>query len=202
MERWEINGDILEFDEETHTYWVNGEEKKSVTQVLKMKFAHKYDGVDEATLKKAAEKGSWVHETIEVYEKYGIASNEVQEFRDYMFLKKFFKFEVRENEIPIILKYKDLTVCGRIDLVLQEDQVYGPTTGLGDIKCTSAFDKEYLACQLNLYRLGYQQSYGEEIKFLRGLHLKNGKRKYADIPINEKAAIELLEQYIGAEGNE
>lgn len=191
MERWKIGNDVLEFDEATHAYWCNGQKCISVTQLLKFKFLRKYEGIDESILQRAAEKGSWVHETIEMYEKYGIESNEVQEFSDYLFLKKAFKFEAIGNEIPIIIKYKDLIICGRLDLVLQEQE----SIGLGDIKCTSVFDKEYLAYQLNLYKIGYEQCYGTTIEFLRGLNLKNGVRKYAPIPINKEAVIELLENY-------
>lgn len=146
MERWEIGNEVLEFDEATHTYLCNGQKCISVTQLLKFKFPKKYDGIDETILKRAAEKGSWVHETIEMYEKYGIDSNEVLEFQDYLFLKKAFNFETMGNEIPIIIKYKDLIICGRLDLVLKENM----RKGLGDIKCTSTFDKEYLIYQLNL----------------------------------------------------
>ena len=191
MERWEIGNDVLEFDEATHTYWCNGQKCKSVTQLLKFKFPRKYEGIDEEILQRAAAKGTFVHETIEMYEKYGVEANETQEFRDYLFLKKTFKFEAIGNEIPIIIKYKDLIICGRLDLVLQEQE----SIGLGDIKCTSVFDKEYLAYQLNLYKIGYEQCYGGEIKFLRGLNLKNGVRRYAPIPINESIVIELLENY-------
>lgn len=193
MERWEINGDILEFDEETHTYWVNGEKRPSVTQVIKFKFPNKYGGVDEAVLKRAAEKGTELHESIEIYETYGITSEELQEFRNYLFLKQQFKFDVVECEKPIILKYKDLVVCGRLDLVLKDNG----KLCLGDIKRTSVLDKEYLAYQLNLYRLAYQQCYGELIEGLRGIHLRKEKRKYLELPINEEITYQLLEEYIG-----
>lgn len=76
-------------------------------------------------------------------------------------------------------------------MVLQEKG----KTGLGDIKCTATLDKEYLAYQLNLYKLGYEQCYGEQVEILRALHLKNGARRYVTIPINESAVIELLENY-------
>lgn len=192
MERWELGNDVLEFDEETHTYWVNGKKCPSVTQVLKFKFPRKYEGIDEEVLKKAAERGTYVHECIEMYERYGIDSSEVQEFRDYLFLKDKFKFKVTGNELPIIIRYKDLTICGRLDLALQE----GSMQGLGDIKSTATFDKEYLAYQLNLYKMGAYQTYGLITEFLRGLHLRKGVRKYAEIPINEQPVIELLEEYI------
>lgn len=191
VEKWIVGENTLVFDEDTHTYWCNGIKCISVTQLLKYKFPKKYEGIDESILKRAAEKGSYIHETIEMFEKYGIESNEIQEFRDYLFLKNKFNFIAIENEKPIIIKYKDLVICGRLDLVLEENK----KIGLGDIKCTSTFDKEYLAYQLNLYRIGFMQCYEKEIEFLRGIHLKNGVRKYAAIPINEGAAIELLEDY-------
>lgn len=192
MERWELNKDILEFDEDTHTYWCNNQKCISVTQLLKFKFPKKYDGIDEAILKKAAERGTYLHECIEMYERYGIDSSEEQEFRDYLFLKEKFKFKVTGNELPIIVKYKGLIICGRLDLTLQE----GEQHGLGDMKFTAQLDKEYLAYQLNLYKLGAEQTYGLQPEFLRGIHLKKGVRKYTPIPINEKAIFELLDDYI------
>ena len=87
--------------------------------------------------------------------------------------------------------------AGRIDLVLKE----GNNVGIGDIKRTSTFDKEYVAYQTNLYRLGYQQSYGTKISFLRGVHLRNDVRKYIELPINENMAMELINKYLEKENN-
>ena len=192
IENWKIGENDLIYHDDTHSYYVNGEKCISVTQLLKHKFSNKYDGVSEAVLNKAAIRGNKVHESIEMYEVYGLPSNELQEFRNYLFLKKTFGFEVKGNEVPIILKYKDLTVCGRLDLVLVEDG----ELMLGDIKSTSTLDKEYLAYQLNLYRLAYQQCYGEEIKGLRGLHLRKDVRKYIQLPINEELVYQLLDKYM------
>ena len=68
--------------------------------------------------------------------------------------------------------------------------------GLADIKRTATLDKQYLAYQLNLYRIAYRQCYGIEAKFLRGVHLRENVRKFVEIPINEKMAMELVTQYI------
>ena len=46
------------------------------------------------------------------------------------------------------------------------------------------------------------QSYGKDIKFLKGLHLREDIRKYVNIPINEKMALELLNEYLGGLDNE
>ena len=109
-------------------------------------------------------------------------------------MQKQYKFNTLDNEVPIILFKDDIPVgAGRLDLVLEEKD----KLGLGDIKRTSVLDKEYLAYQLNLYRLGYQQCYDKEITFLKGLHLREDVRKNINIPINERLAEKLVEEYIG-----
>lgn len=190
MESIEIKGGVLEYIDETHTYLYDGVILPSITQILKVKFGSKYDGIPKATLERAAEQGSAVHKAIEDYERHGIEST-VPELRNYKFLKKAYKFECLKNEVPVVLfKDDEAVACGRLDLVLQE----GNEIGLGDIKRTSVLDKNYLAYQLNLYRIAYQQCYGTEISFLKGLHLRNDVRKYIDLPINENLAYEVLNQ--------
>ncbi len=193
METFEIAGHTLEYIDETHNYLVDGICVPSITQILKIKFGNKYNGVPKAILNKAAEQGTAVHKAIEDYEQKGIDNKDCQELKDYKFLKKSYKFECKDNEVPIILFKDDEPIAaGRLDLVLQ----IGDKTGLGDIKRTSVLDKDYLAYQLNLYRIGYRQSYGIEAEFLKGLHLRNGVRKFHHIPINENMAWELVNKYM------
>ena len=195
MESFEIKGGVLEYIDETHTYLYEGVVLPSITQVLKAKFGGKYDGIPKATLERAANLGSEVHKAIEDFEKNGIESN-LTELRNYKFLKKAFKFDCIDNEVPVVLFQDDEPIaCGRLDLVLTE----GDQIGLGDIKRTSALDKNYLAYQLNLYRIAYQQCYGTEISFLRGLHLRNDVRKYINLPIDESLAYEVINQFYKGE---
>ena len=193
QETWEIKGHVVEFLEDEHIYLCDGIILPSITQILKIKFGNKYDGISKEVLQRAAELGSAVHQAIEDYEKYKIDNIGCTELRNYKFLKKAYKFECIDNEVPVILFKDDEPVaCGRLDLVLEENR----EIGLGDIKRTSALDKEYLAYQLNLYRIAFQQCYSKEIKFLRGLHLRNDVRKYINIPINENVAISLLNEFL------
>lgn len=192
MDIYEIKGHTLEYLDSIHCYVVDGVILPSITKILGLKFKDKYKNVKKEVLNKAAKRGTEVHNAIENYCKNGTES-ELREVKNFKFLKKQYKFEVLGNEIPIIIfddRGKPIAT-GRLDLVLKD----GEKIGLGDIKRTSVLDKEYLTYQLNLYRIGYQQCYGTEIKFLKGLHLRNEVRKYIDIPINEKAAKELLNEY-------
>jgi hypothetical protein len=196
IESWNIAGGLLEYIDDTHTYIFNGEILPSITQILKVKFNKKYEGVSKKVLQRASELGTAVHNAIEDYEKKGIEDVECVELRNYKFLKKAYKFECIDNEVPVVLFQNNKPVaCGRLDLVLKKDE----EIGLGDIKRTATLDKNYLAYQLNLYRIAYQQCYGTEIKFLRGLHLRNDTRKYINIPINEELAEDLLNDFL--EGN-
>lgn len=197
MEEWEINGNTLEYDDTTHTYLVNGVIVPSVTQVMQVKFGNKYEGIKSDVLNRAAERGTAIHKAIENYCKgMDDGSKEVHNFN---FLMNYYKIKPVKNEVPIILMVDNQPViAGRLDLVLQEND----TLSLADIKTTSQLDKEYLAYQLNLYRLGYMQSYGEKIDKLYGLHLRGDKRKLVELPINEDIALELLEKYERSKNNE
>jgi hypothetical protein len=197
MESFEIKGGVMEYIDETHTYIYDGVVLPSITQILKIKFGNKYDGVSKSTLERASQQGTAVHQAIEDFEKQGIESP-LPELRNYKFLKKAHGFECIDNEVPVVLFYYDAPIaCGRLDLVLTE----GDETGLGDIKRTATLDKNYLAYQLNLYRIAYQQCYGTEISFLRGIHLRNDVRKYVTLPINEHLVEEILNEYFKENDN-
>ena len=193
-----IKGYELEFLPEEHIYLVDGVIVPSITQLLKVKFGGKYDGISLATLDAAAAKGTEIHEAIERLCKTGEES-ELKEVRNFKFLQKHYGFEVKDNEVPVILFKDDNPIAaGRLDLVLTKDG----ETGLGDIKRTSALDKNYLAYQLNLYRIAYQQCYGVEITFLKGVHLREDVRKYINIPISEESAWEIVDLYFSEEEDE
>lgn len=195
METWEIKGHTLEYIDETHQYICDGVLIPSITQIMKVKFGNKYNGVSKEILNNAAKKGTEVHEAIELLCKTGEVKD-LKEVKNFMFLQKQYKFEVLENEVPIILFKDDKPIAGgRLDLVLQMKGLIGG----GDIKRTSTLDKEYLAYQLNLYRIGYRQCYGVEWQFLKGLHLREDTRRFIDLPINENMAWALIDEYLERE---
>ena len=198
IESWNIAGGLLEYIDESHTYIFNGVILPSITQILKVKFGNKYLGVSNSTLERAANLGTEVHKAIEDYETKGIENIELKELRNYVFLKVRNNFKCLNNEVPIVLFLDDKPVAaGRVDLILEQNG----QVGIADIKRTSTFDKEYVAYQTNLYRIGYQQTYGEDITFLRGLHLRDNTRKYIELPINEEMSLDLVKKYLEKENS-
>ena len=197
-ESWSIGGHDLEYLDSEHIYLVDGVCVPSITQILKIKFGKKYDGISARTLQNASDLGTKVHEAIERYCKTG-EETDIKELRNFKFLQKQYNFTVLENEIPVILFNDDEPVgAGRLDMVIQIDD----NIGLADIKRTSALDKNYLAYQLNLYRIAYRQTYGIEIDFLRGIHLREDVRKFVEIPINEELTWQLIDEFLKEDKNE
>ena len=193
MESWELNGYTLEYDDDLHVYLVDGVIVLSVTQVLGVKFGNKYSNVSPEVLRRAGTRGTKVHKDIEDYCTKGIniGSKEVNNFR---FLKQYYDFDVIKNEIPVIISKDGVALCaGRLDMIID---LHGERA-VADIKTTSTLDKEYLAYQLNLYRLGVLECYPElgDITTLYGIHIREDKRKLAPIPVNESIAWDILEKY-------
>lgn len=186
-----IKGHVLEFYDDEHIYLVDGIMVPSITQILSHRFGRKYDHVSREILQRAADKGTAVHAAIERFCIFGKESD-LPEVRNFAFLQRQYAFTVRENETPVILFLADEPIAaGRLDLVLS----MGGKIGGADIKRTSTLDKEYLAYQLNLYRIAYRQCYGVEWEFLRGVHLRDGVRKFVEIPINENQAWGLVHEW-------
>lgn len=196
----EISGHTLEFFEDEHLYLVDGVIVPSITQILSYKFGGKYAHVRKDVLERAAQAGTAVHEAIERYCKTGEESD-LPELRNFKFLQRQYGFSVVANEMPVIL-FKPHTVtpiaAGRLDLVL----VKGNQVGGADIKRTSTLDREYVAYQLNLYRIAYRQSYCSSWDFMRAIHLREDVRRYVEIPIDEDAAWQLVNEYLEANHEE
>ena len=194
MESWEIAGHVVEFFEEEHLYFVDGLLVPSITTMLKMKFGGKYKDVSPDVLQTAAYTGTIMHKAIQDYEETGLESN-LKELKNYRFLKKHYGWECLKNEVPVILFHDEPIACGRIDMIgmLEEQKT------LFDFKRTATLDKEYLGYQLNLYRIAYQQSYGEEVTALKGIHLREDTRKLIDIKINEPMMWDFIKDWEEAE---
>lgn len=193
MDSWTLPNGTLEFDNDSHTYLYEGIIVPSITQVMRLKFRGMYASVKPEILKASADHGTAVHSAIENWCKSELPSD-LAELRHFQVLKKRYGFEVLKNEIPCVIK--EPSVAGRIDLVLRDKE---GRLALADIKTTASFEKEYVAYQLNLYKKGYEDTYGEEIQALYIVHVRSygGKnfRHFKEIPISDIPYEWLKENY-------
>lgn len=142
------------FDEETHTYTdENGEKLESVTRLLsEVGIAPSYEGISPETMKKAAERGTMIHEEIHnlaVNGELGF-SKEVQSFQDFLGSR----WKVVESEKMVW----DTNFAGTLDLVLYDaeaDKYY-----VADIKTTSEPHLKSTSFQTSIYAYLYQRMPG------------------------------------------
>lgn len=190
MKYWEINGHSLEFDEEDHIYICDGIIVPSVSKILKSKF-NDYACVSRSVLEQAREKGTALHEAIELYETTGQTST-LKEFHNYLFLKNRIGFTNICNELPVIYEEDGKVLfAGQLDQIIVIDGDFG----INDFKRVSAPNKEKITYQLNLYKIAYEQSYHQQINRLSFMQLREDKRRFIPLPINEQLAKELLKNY-------
>lgn len=129
------------FNQEEHTYLLNGNLLSGVTSLLNRQlFQKKYDTIDEAILRKAAERGSLIHETIELVDSLGVASD-MAEVQAYLDIKAKNNLTTHCNEY---LVSDNEHIASSIDIVFDD-------CSLADIKTTSKLDKEYVSWQLSIY---------------------------------------------------
>ena len=135
------------FDPDTHTYTneETGELLSGITgTLLKRLFPSKYDGVPKDILAKAAEKGSNVHASIELYEKIGVTPS-TQEGKAYADITR------RNGMVTLDCEY---TVTDFKRYASQIDVIYEVqenVVDLADIKTTYKFDEESVSWQLSIY---------------------------------------------------
>ena len=196
METFNIKGGTLEYFDDTHTYLYDGLMLPSVTQILGVKYKNDYASVPPAVLNNAAQRVTAVHKAIENYNVTGYDDGS-EAVRNFKFLQKQYGFEVLDSELPLVIFNDDNVpiACGRLDMTMLMDG----ETGIADIKTVSTLNKEKIAYQLNLYRIGLMHSYGVDAQFLKIIHLRDGIRKFIDSPLNEGMAWELVNEYLEKE---
>ena len=142
-----LNRVAVMFDPDTHTYTneETGEQLSGITgTLLKRLFPGKYDGVPKDILAKAAEKGSNIHASIELYEKIGVTPS-TQEGKAYADITR------RNGMVALDCEY---TVTDFKHYASQIDVIYEVqenVVDLADIKTTYKFDEESVSWQLSIY---------------------------------------------------
>lgn len=184
----ELKESYVCFEKETHTYHFNGKTLKGITGLIKKHlFPNKYDDVPEEVLRKAAEKGTFIHEVCELIDDLGI-EYDLPEAKGYKELKDLYGLNYERSEY-LISDNENVASC--IDKVYRESET---EFSLGDIKTTSKFDREYVRWQLSIYAYLFERQ-NPETKVVRlfGIWLKGEIHQIIEVErIPDKIIEELL----------
>ena len=160
--------DELTFEEERHVYQLDGRILPSVTTIMRPLSNAMYGTVDESILKKAASRGTAVHNAIENYTLFGI--EDIDEayagyFKAYKSWMKQHTLNVLASETKVY--HKTLLYAGTADMIAEVD---GHTI-LIDFKTSAAVNRMLTGVQLEAYAKAFE-SHGFSVDSKAILHLK------------------------------
>ena len=165
------------FNEEQHIYTLGDKQLSGITSIIKrLLFPDMYANVSQAVLNKAAERGTRIHNLIQLWT-MGILSNEdIAELQP--FLDAFHAAELDGWETEYLVSDNE-SVASSIDLVcLDKDG----NIILCDIKTTSVLHTEYLRWQLSIYAYLFErQNPGLKVHGLKAIHIRDGKCSIVDV---------------------
>ena len=132
------------FNEDEHTYELNGKLLSGITPIVGWMFPKTYEGISEDVLQKAADYGHDIHKRCNMLDLYGI-------FDDHESVKDYYTLREENGWLPVDCEYlvsDNKRVASCIDVVYSD--IHGKVV-LGDIKTTSQIHVENVTLQLNLY---------------------------------------------------
>lgn len=180
----------------THTYVTpDGRMLDGITGMISRQlFSSKYDGVDEETMRNAAERGSFIHSVCELVDSLNI-EHESPEAMGYKELKDTYGLRHEESEY---LVSDNVHFASCIDKVYRDGE---STFTLADIKTTYKLDKEYVRWQLSIYAYLFErQNPGAKVLHLYAIWLRGERHELVEVErIPDDVVVSLMEHEVGGE---
>ena len=177
------------FNQENHTYSLNGIALMGITGMIKSQlFPDMYKDIPQYILDKAAERGTMVHESIELFDAGFEPKDTTLELESYKRIKRENGLTTVANEYIVTDKEHfasaiDLVLCNGDDIILT------------DIKTTYTLDKEYVRWQLSIYAYLFELQNPElKVSKLYALWLRDDKSEFAEVKRVESDTIKDLLQ--------
>jgi len=184
----ELKKSPVVFDKESHTYTLGERTLQGITGIITSQlFPDKYAGVSASVLRNAAERGTSVHEEIEMAENGFEPDEPREETLSWKKIKSEARLEWLESEYTVSDE-KDW--ASNIDLVMRDAD--GGIV-LADIKTTYRPDLDYAGWQLGVYRYLFElQNPGLEVKRLLIVWLRDGKGQLIEVTAHGKEEVKRL----------
>ena len=182
---------LFKYFEETHTGFYDGKLVPSITQLISVAFPLD-PNIKEEVLKKAATRGTTIHNEVEKINKLYIdgakdnqvlkevAKSEYAEIKDYYCLLKTFNLKpiFAEQTVFLLDKNGELIAYGHYDFIVEcvksNDLFNCLDLYLFDLKTTSVFDKKKTQLQTQIYRVAIKQAGADLNELTCGIWLRDG----------------------------
>lgn len=190
-----LNDSGVDFNQESHTYTLDGKELQGITGMIgRQLFPDKYSNIPQFVLNKAAERGSMIHEQIELYDSGIIKDAITDELFSYYEIKKENDFITIANEYIVT---DGSNFASGIDLVFD----HKGKIALADIKTTSVLDENYIRWQLSIYAYLFELQNPElKVSELYGIWLREKESELVKVErIPNDVIISLLNAEVNGE---
>ena len=188
----------VRFDEEHHRYFLGEKELSGITGTLiKKAFPDTYKGIPDAILAKAAERGSVVHQNLELFDTIcnsdvNIMPSVLPEVKDYNEMLISYGLHHVDSEYLVT---DNENFASAIDKVLADDEgnIY-----LADIKTTATLHYDNVSLQLSIYAKWFEEQNPDlKVKEIVCMWFKNGQSKFQPLPrVSDEQIDELINAYI------
>lgn len=181
------------FNPEDHTYKTSDcRQLSGITSLLdRQLFKNKYTGIPEETLRKAAERGTFIHQNCELADEGFPVSCE--EAINYLSLKDKYNLN---HEVSEYLVSDNEHVASCIDKVYRYDDT---TFFLGDIKTTYKLNKEYVMWQLSIYAYLFEkQNPGAKVSSIFAIWLRGETSQLVEL---DRVPNEKVEELLRCDAN-
>ena len=188
----------IRFDEEQHRYFLDEKELSGITGTLiKKAFPDTYRGIPDAVLAKAAERGSVVHQNLELFDTVcnsdiNIMPSVLPEVKDYNEMLISYGLHHIDSEYLVT---DNENFASAIDKVLADNEgnIY-----LADIKTTATLHYDNVSLQLSIYAKWFEEQNPDlKVKEIVCMWFKNGQSKFQPLPrVSEEQIDELINAYL------
>ena len=173
----------VRFDEEHHRYFLGEKELSGITGTLiKKAFPDTYKGIPDAVLAKAAERGSVVHQNLELFDTIcnsdiNIMPSVLPEIKDYNEMLISYGLHHVDSEYLVT---DNENFASAIDKILADNEgnIY-----LADIKTTATLHYDNVSLQLSIYAKWFEEQNPDlKVKEIVCMWFKNGQSKFQPLP--------------------
>lgn len=179
------------YDPVPHTYTLDGKQLKGITAIIKERiFPDEYANVPEATLKAAAERGTRIHQALELYDTTGITTEDCTEFMSYLGERDNHSFMHHHLATEYVVS-DGREYASAIDKVYADED--GESVILADIKTTYKLNKDYVSWQLSVYAYFFSLlNPGIKVKGLYAVWLRDDKHKIVEVARHSEDEVKAL----------
>lgn len=193
----------VRFDEEQHRYFLGEKELSGITGTLiKKAFPDTYKGIPDAVLAKAAERGSVVHQNLELFDTVfnsdvNIMHSILPEVKDYNEMIISYGLHHVDSEYLVT---DNENFASAIDKVLADNEgnIY-----LADIKTTATLHYDNVSLQLSIYAKWFEEQNPDlKVKEIVCMWFKNGQSKFQPLPrVSDEQIDELINAYLAEDAD-